>query len=130
MNSLEKVPLNGYSILIVDDDPVFRKLVVECLLKLGATVIDAKNGQQALSAFTTNQFNLVIAGLNMPNINGLELLRKVLDIDDSMPFIVISNNNKVDEALNALRIGAIDYLVKPIKNMNQIESAVMEALNL
>lgn len=121
--------LTDISVLIVEDDPIFSQLVTDFLLNKGAVVKHAVNGRQGLVLFSELTFDIVIADLNMPKLGGLPMLRQMMVMNPSVPAIVISGNDDMSDVVEALRIGACDYLVKPLADLFIIEAAILQALN-
>lgn len=122
--------LNDINVLLVDDDPIFLKVTSDYLMACGASVEQANTAKLALQFFNSVKFDIVLASLNMPSMKGTEMLDQFTVSENAIPFVVISNNQKVELALKALKAGASDYLVKPIKDLKQIENAIAESLNL
>ncbi|WP_394128901.1 response regulator [Shewanella maritima] len=120
--------LTDVAVLLVEDDPVFRQLVADFLSSQGASVKQACDGKQGVKLFTQTHYDVVIADLAMPELDGLGMLRAMVDIDPTVPSIVISGNNAMSDVVEALRIGAIDYLVKPVPDLYIIEQAVHQAI--
>ena len=103
-------------ILIVDDFATMRKMLRNILKQLGFTnVEEADNGLSALEKLRSENFNFVIADLNMPNVSGLELL-KVMKDDEKMkniPVLMVTAVGDKDSILEAAVAGVSDYVVKP-----------------
>lgn len=121
--------LNGVSILLVEDDPVFRQIVATFLSGRGADVAQASDGEQGLSIFKQQRFDIVLADLSMPKLGGLDMLKEMTKLEPLIPSIVISGNNVMADVVEALRIGASDYLVKPVSDLFIIEQAIRQALH-
>ncbi|MGS0683078.1 response regulator [Shewanella sp. 125m-7] len=121
--------LTELTILFVEDDPVFRKLVTSYLDSRGAKVIEAENGEQGLSCFKAQKFDIVIADLSMPKLGGLDMLKAMNQHRPGTPSIIISGNQAMSDVIDALRHGASDYLVKPVSDLYLIENAIRECLN-
>ncbi|WP_299493870.1 response regulator [uncultured Shewanella sp.] len=121
--------LKNLSILFVEDDPVFRRLVTSFLESRGAQVFEAKDGQAGLSYLSQYRFDMIIADLSMPNLGGLEMLKQCATTYPDIPSIVMSGSPVMSDVLEALRHGASDYLVKPISDLYLIENAIHECLN-
>ncbi|MCL1123869.1 response regulator [Shewanella surugensis] len=121
--------LKNLSILFVEDDPVFRHLVTSFLEARGAQVFEAKDGEAGLSYLEQYRFDMIIADLSMPNLGGLEMLKRISKGYPKVPSIVMSGSPVMSDVLDALRHGASDYLVKPISDLYLIENAIHECLN-
>jgi two-component system, NtrC family, response regulator AtoC len=103
------------NILLVDDEPDVRKSLSNFLTKLGHTITCATNGFEGLQEFHSKDFDLVITDIRMPNMDGLELMRRIKQIERSpVDIIIITGHGDVDNAVTALKYGAYDYLRKPI----------------
>lgn len=120
--------LNDISVLLVEDDPVFRQLVSSFLLGRGAKVTQAEDGEQGLVCFKQTQFDIILADLSMPRMGGLDMLKEMAKLDPITPSIVISGNQVMADVVEALRLGASDYLVKPVSDLFTIEQAIKQSL--
>ncbi|GIU49914.1 response regulator [Shewanella sairae] len=121
--------LSKLTILLVEDDPVFRKLVASFLERRGAKVFEAENGEQGLEAYKSHSFDIVIADLSMPKLGGLGMLKALRHYNPNIPVIIVSGNQGMSDVVESLRNGASDYLVKPIADLYLIENAIHESLN-
>jgi len=102
-------------VLIIDDEAIMRKLL-EQILKEKYQVIAMENGKEALEwMYSGNIPDLVVADLNMPEINGFEYIRRVRESGffNDLPLIVLSGEESSAERIKSLKLGANDYLVKP-----------------
>ncbi len=103
------------NILLIEDEPDVRKSVSNFLTKLGHDVVDAIDGMDGLQKFHTQNFDLVITDVRMPKMDGLELMRRIKQIERSpVDMIIITGHGDMDNAIKALKYGAFDYLQKPI----------------
>ena len=101
-------------ILIVDDDPSFRRVVDYTLKEAGYETTLAVNGREAREKFDEDDCAAVITDVLMPELGGLELLRQLGAIAQEVPVIVVTAHAAVDDAVDAMREGAFDYIAKPI----------------
>jgi DNA-binding NtrC family response regulator len=115
-------------ILVVDDDETIRSLMNDYLVTLGYEVTTAVDGQDALKKFIPGLFDCVISDLMMPNITGLELLKEIRIQDPKVFVIMITGYPSIDNAVNAIKEGAYDYLVKPV-HLEDIRIKVERALS-
>src|SRR6266542_3281637 len=99
-------------ILIVDDDPGQRKIVEFWLQEAGYTVVTATDGLNGLKAFQQDSPSLVITDMRMPHMSGLDLMAKIKVINDDVPVILITAFGTVSDAVDAMRLGASDYILK------------------
>lgn len=110
--------INRPSILIVDDEELICELLDEYLAE-DFQVKAISNPEQALEIIRTNQFDLIITDLNMPKINGLEIISEAKKCSPNTPVIIMSGSDKI-EAQNALKLGATDILTKPFLNLKDL----------
>ena len=107
---------NVGSILLVEDDPSVLRLVSYILQKEGYQVATALDGEQGWARVLEDDFDLIITDIRMPGMDGLELLSKILAKFPEKMVLVLSAFGNKDVALEALRLGAYDYLKKPLDN--------------
>ena len=100
-------------ILIVDDDLQVRYTCAQMLRKYNYYVDEIDNGFDALNKLRTEQYNLVITDLKMNKVDGLELIKKSKEIFSDLPFILITAYGTMDTAIQALRLGVYDFIIKP-----------------
>ncbi|OGO77887.1 MAG: hypothetical protein A2Y23_03990 [Clostridiales bacterium GWB2_37_7] len=103
------------NILIVDDDPITLKILCAAIQTRGFAVITATTGHDALLLLQKNEVSALILDLNLPDINGLEILKQVRNhpIINSIAVIIVTENDDKLEAILGLEIGADDYITKP-----------------
>lgn len=116
------------TILIIDDEPVVRESMAVYLEDSGYRVQVAPNGEEGLRLFETARPDLVICDLRMPVMDGLEVLRRIETDAPETPVIMVSGQGSMSDVVSALRLGAIDYLVKPVVELEVLEHAVRRAL--
>ncbi len=101
-------------ILIVDDDASIRKVLGFILEESGYAVRTAASGAEALETIAKDRPDLVLTDIKMPGMDGISLLKKVRRLDDAVPVIILTAFGTVETAVEAMKIGATDYLTKPI----------------
>ncbi len=107
--------MKSLSILVVDDDPVIRRLLEERLKREGHDVLVAENGHKATALLQQRHFDVVLTDLVMPgDIGGLEVLEFAKQINTDTEVLLITAHSSVDTAVAAMKKGASDYLEKPI----------------
>lgn len=116
-------------LLIIDDDEAVRTSLAAYLEDSGFEVTQAGNGFQGLEVFERDRPDLVICDLRMPQIDGLELIRRIDELDSPAPVIVVSGAGVMTDVVEALRLGAADYLIKPLEDLAVLEHAVRRALD-
>ena len=123
------MPKTSATLLIIDDDEVVRASLAAYLEDSGFSVLQASNGQQGLQVFEQDKPDLVICDLRMPQMGGLELIRQVTERSPQTPVIVVSGAGVMNDAVEALRLGAADYLIKPLEDLAVLEHSVRRALD-
>ena len=110
-------------ILIVEDDKVQRRQLTRALEKPGYRVSTAGTGEEALLALAAQKFDLVISDLKMPGISGLELIERIKNAFPHTSLLLITAHGSIDSAIEAMKIGAEDFLTKPF-GFDQLNIAV------
>jgi two-component system KDP operon response regulator KdpE len=113
-------------VLVVDDEPPIRKLLRMGLSTEGYEVIDAPSGQAALEMIPQKP-DLIILDLGLPDIQGLELLRSMRQRNEGVPIVVLSSRGDESAKVQALDLGADDYVTKPF-GMNELLARIRAAL--
>nr|NJM00876.1 response regulator [Desulfobacula sp.] len=119
---------NIKKILVIDDEVYIRDSVIGFLEDFGFEVISAENGRTGLEIFDTHHPDLVLCDLRMPEMDGLEVLTGVRERNSKIPIIIVSGAGNIADTVEALRLGAWDYIIKPIQDMNVLYHAVNKAL--
>jgi DNA-binding NtrC family response regulator len=120
------------TILVVDDDPVQRRLLETAITRLGLTVVTAPGGGPALDLLISprgESISLVLLDLVMPDVDGIEVLTKLRAVNQETPVIVLTAKGGIDSAVEAMRAGANDFLVKPA-SPERIKVSIQNALKL
>lgn len=115
-------------ILLIDDDASVRRSISTFLSDSGFEIIEAANGSEGVSLFQHEKPDLVLCDLRMPDMDGLDVIREVAAKSSDTPVIVISGYGEISDAVQALRLGAADYLMKPIKDLEVLEYSVRRGL--
>jgi two-component system KDP operon response regulator KdpE len=113
-------------VLVVDDEPPIRKLLRMGLSTQGYDILDAPNGKVALELIAQKP-DLVILDLGLPDIEGLELLRQIRQKNEGVPIVVLSSRGEEDAKVQALDLGADDYVTKPF-GMDELLARIRAAL--
>jgi two-component system nitrogen regulation response regulator NtrX len=106
-------------VLLIDDERAIRRALREILEFEGCVVEEAENGDQALDKLNSHQFDLIFSDIKMPQMDGLELLDRVLELGIDVPVIMISGHGTVETAVGAIKKGAFDFIEKPL-DLNRI----------
>ena len=115
------------SILVVDDESSMRQLLEIALSKEGYRVTTAHSGQNAITHLKKDSYELVISDIRMPDMTGVEVLRYVKELNAEIPVIMITAYASTETAVEALRLGAYDYVTKPFK-IEELKNTVSNAL--
>ncbi|MFO1064893.1 MAG: sigma-54 dependent transcriptional regulator [Pirellulales bacterium] len=113
-------------ILIIDDDRAVRLTVVRGLESEGFQVIEASNAAEGLAAVDLHRPDVALVDVFMPEMNGLELFRKIRALDRKLPMIFVTSDTSSETTIEAMRLGAFDYLAKPI-NLQQLKNLTASA---
>jgi len=105
---------NKHHILIVDDEPLVRRSLGELLTFSGYAVSTASNGEEALNLLKEYNADIIIADIKMPQMGGVQLLKRVKKISRGTPVILITGYGSIESAVTAMKEGAYDYVTKPI----------------
>jgi len=114
-------------VLIVDDDWPVREVLHEIFLSAGYTCHLARDGREGLAVFETARPPLTITDLKMPHMDGIQLLRAVLEADPNAAVIILTGAADVKTAIDSLKLGAYDFIMKPV-NVDQLLIAADRAL--
>jgi len=115
-------------ILVIDDEIALLHSITAYLEDSGYVAFSAENGKAGLEIFARENPDLVLTDLHMPVLGGLEVLNTISKSSSDTPVIVISGAGELNDAIQALRFGAGDYLTKPIADLQVLEHAVNKAL--
>ncbi len=110
-------------ILIIDDEAALRQTLARILQQAGFEVTTAEDGEQGLSFIQTTNFDLIFMDLRMPGMPGMEVLKLIHASYPNLPVILFTAQPDLHSAVDALRNGATDYLLKPLKPQALIERA-------
>ncbi len=116
-----------HKMLIVDDEGVIRELIARYFRRQNFDVKMAENAHEALMEFKKNCFDIIITDIKMPDYDGKWLLKQILNEDPNMAVLMITGVDDTKEAVDCLRLGAYDYIIKPF-NPQEIKIAVDRAL--
>jgi len=121
---MKKINELDLKILIVDDEEIIRDSFREYLELYDFYVIEADNGLLGYELILNEKPDLVIMDLRMPKLDGFELLKKISNFNFLLPVIVISATGAIQDAVNAVRMGAWDFLIKPFSDFSLLDYAI------
>ena len=115
-------------ILVVDDDEGVREALSEFLRSLGYVVVSVESGEKALTEFGNSVFDVVMTDLIMPNMDGMELLRRLREIkNEDVIVFMLTGHPSIDTAVEAINRGADDYITKPF-HLEDVKLRIAKAL--
>ena len=115
------------TILVVDDEDGIRQALDRFLTRLGYRVLQAASGAEALDRQAAEQPQLMLSDIRMPNMTGVELVPKALTVDSDLAIIMLTAIDETRTAIECLRLGAYDYLIKPV-DLDELEMSLQGAL--
>lgn len=101
-------------LLIIEDDMDMGLLLKRFLTKNGFEVETVSNGKSGIAAFSANQADLVLCDYRLGDMEGVEVLKRIKDIEPTVPFIIMTGYSDIRTAVNVMKVGAFDYLAKPL----------------
>lgn len=119
-------------ILLVDDDLKMKGIVADVLQHEGYDILTATNGQDALEMWVNNPIDLALLDIKLPDIDGTDVLRKMRELKPTIPVVMISGHATIDSAVRSTRLGAYDFLEKPLEPRRVLLTIrnALEKLNL
>jgi DNA-binding NtrC family response regulator len=114
------------SVLLVDDDPLLRRLVTEQLSRSGFEMASAMSGEEAVEALQATDYDVVLLDMRMNGMTGLDALREIRRLDDPPEVIMLTADTSLGTGIEAMRLGAYDYLTKPA-TLDEMEAVIRKA---
>src|SRR5690625_7979962 len=114
-------------ILIADDEPNMIWALKRALIKEGYEVLSVENGEEAVESFKEQESDLVILDLKMPKMDGMEALTAIKEINPKVPIIMITAHGTTKVAVEAMKVGALDYISKPF-DIEELRVTIRKAL--
>ena len=117
------------TVLLIDDDESLRRVVEYNLHEEGYNVLTAVDGSSGWHTFQAEAIDLILTDVRMPEMDGLELLTRIKSMQPDLPVIMLTAHGTINSAVEAMKLGAFDYLTKPF-NREQLKAAVRKALEV
>jgi len=114
-------------ILIVDDEPIVRESIRDWLKDAGYQVTTAETGEEALKMMETQDFSILVLDVRLPGKTGIQILKEIKALKPQIQSIIITAYPSAELAVEAMKLGAIDYLIKPIAP-DDLEKLIRETL--
>lgn len=119
---------DGNTLLVIDDDAIVRRSIAAYLEDSGFLVLEAVNGREGLDKYRQFHPDLVVCDLRMPGLDGISVLKSIAEDVSRTPVIVVSGAGVMGDVVEALRLGASDYFIKPVQDLELLEIAVRRCL--
>jgi two-component system response regulator AtoC len=116
-----------YKILVIDDEPILRDSLEVALKTSGYEVLTSRTGEEGLERFQKENPDLVLLDHWLPGINGDEVLRRIKEEEPEIPIIIMTAQGSIEMAVNLMKMGAFDFLVKPFE-LDQVEDLIKKGL--
>ena len=116
------------TLLLIDDDRLVRESITAYLEDSGFVVIECEEGPKGLALFQEHRPDLVLSDLRMPGMDGLNVLKEIHKLEPDAPVIVISGAGVMGDVVEALRLGASDFLIKPVADMEVLVHSITKTL--
>jgi DNA-binding NtrC family response regulator len=116
-------------VLVIEDEQLVRESIRHYLEDLNYSVLEAADGKEGLELFSQNHPDIVITDLRMPKLNGYEVLAEIAKQSPETPLIVASGTGNVTDTVEALHLGAWDYILKPLTNFSILDHAITKSLD-
>lgn len=123
--------VNGFGpnqILVVDDEPAIRELLQEFLVRQGYLVDTAGDGIEAMENLVRKEFDVIVTDLGMPNLDGFGLIKRALALQPYATIIVLSGQDTFENAVEAVRRGAYDFVAKPVRDFDSLKICIERGL--
>jgi DNA-binding NtrC family response regulator len=108
--------MTSLQLLVVDDEPAIRQVVTSVLRKAGYNVDQASDGEAAMERLSRGDVDIAVCDIKLPGLSGIELLRQARTVNVDTAFIMMTAFASVDTAIEAIKAGAADYMIKPLNN--------------
>ncbi|GAA4424823.1 sigma-54 dependent transcriptional regulator [Bremerella cremea] len=118
---------NNHSVLVVDDNPHSRESLCDAASIIGYQAVSCGSGREALDLLAKQSFDVVVTDLQMPGMDGLELVRQVRAQHEKTQLVMVTAHASIHTAVEAMRFGALDYLEKPVQ-LEPLEAAIRRAI--
>lgn len=107
--------MREFNVLVVDDEDEFREVIIKRLVKRGLRVEGAEGGRKALEILEHNRTDVVLLDVKMPDMDGIETLRRIRSMQPLVEVVLLTGHASVDSGIEGMKLGAFDYLMKPIE---------------
>ena len=127
-SSVKTTTAEKYKILVIDDEKHARMVLEDFLDDAGFEVLKAENGKEGLEIIQLEKPDVVLTDIRMPVMDGLAVVEAMQEVAPLTPVIIISGAGVMDNVISALRLGAWDYILKPIRDLNVLKQTIQRSL--
>ena len=106
--------MKDYNILVIDDEAAQRDVLTGYLKKKGYKIYSASSGKEGIESAKNNPVDIILSDFKMPDLNGIDVLEQVKKINPGISFVIVTAYGTVENAVKAMRLGALDYISKPV----------------
>ena len=106
--------MKDYNILVIDDEAAQRDVLTGYLKKKGSRIFSASSGKEGIEIAKNNPVDIILSDFKMPDLNGIDVLEQVKKINPEISFVIVTAYGTVENAVKAMRLGAFDYISKPV----------------
>ena len=117
----------SHTVLVVDDDPGHRGMLEALLGRWGLAVTSAGDGKEAVARVCERPFDVVLMDIRMPDMDGITALKEIRKYNPAVPVVLMTAYSAVESAVEAMKSGAVDYLIKPL-DFDQLKSTLFKTL--
>lgn len=107
--------MREFKVLVVDDEQEFREITTKRLERKGLKVQSAENGEKAMEILGLGSIDVVLLDVKMPGLDGIETLRRIRTLQPLVEVVLLTGHASVDSGIEGMKLGAFDYLMKPIE---------------
>jgi len=119
--------MDNKPILIVDDEPIVRESIRDWLVDDGYQVVTAESAEEALELLEKQEFSILVLDIRLPGKTGIQILKEIKALKPQIKSIVITAYPSAELAVEAMKLGAVDYLIKPVAP-DELEKLIRETL--
>lgn len=118
---MKKIEKNSKKVLLVEDDVDILEILVEKFELLGFQVVSADNGVRGIEIFSKENPDLIFTDLSMPKMKGKDFIQKINQLNSNVPIVVVSGVGLASDIIEVMRLGAWDYISKPMSNQYEFD---------
>ncbi|MBK9096876.1 MAG: sigma-54-dependent Fis family transcriptional regulator [bacterium] len=121
--------MKDYNILVIDDEAAQRDVLAGYLKKKGYKIFSASSGREGIDFVKNNPVDIILSDFKMPDLNGIEVLEQVKKINPEISFVIVTAYGTVENAVKAMRLGAVDYISKPV-DLDELDLMIERIVDL